>query len=144
MTQRIKGQEVGLAWTTPTGEPQGLDNILSAEATLDIEILEEAYLGENVNQFDELFKGVSGQAELHLDDVGYFEFTAQVQDRAQRRTSAGGIFNLTMSFAFPSGRRARITFEDLKFGELPIRAPARGEYVTATVSWKCSTLRRVL
>lgn len=144
MGQRIKGQETVLGFTNPDGDQQGLDSVLSFEAELDLEILEEGYLGETANRFDDIYKGVSGQVELHLETSEYFRFTERVQDRAERRTPAGGVFTASSTFQFPNGQRARITFEDIFFGAMPVSAPSRSEYVKATIQWKCSRIRRVL
>lgn len=144
MAQRIKGQETVISFTSPTGDVQGLEDVLSFEAELDIEILQEGYLGETADRFDDIYHGTSGQVELHLENSKYFLFTEQVQDRAERRSPAGAVFNATSTFAFPNGQRARITFEDIFFGAMPLNAPSRKDYVKATVQWKCSQIRRVL
>lgn len=144
MAQRIKGQEVTLVWTTPDGSAEGLEDVSSLEAELQFDILKEGYLGESVDRRDDIYRGVTGRAELHLESAKYFEFTQKVQDRAERRSAAAGKFSATASFAFPNGDRARITFEDIFFGALPIRVNDRGSYVTVTVAWECERIRRVL
>lgn len=144
MGTRLKGQEVKVGFTNPDGDQEGLDNVLSLEAELDIEILTEKYLGQTANQFDDIYNGVQGQVEIHMATTDYLAFTQRIQDRAERRTPAAGVFNATASFAFPNGERARLTFEDIFFGALPVRANSRSDFVTATIQWKCSRLRRVL
>lgn len=144
MAQRLKGQEVVLGFTSPDGDQSGLEDVVSFEAELDIEILTEKYLGRTANEFDDIYNGVSGQCEIHMATTDYLAFTEKVQDRAERRTPAEGEFTATATFKFPNGQRARLTFENLFFGPLPIRTPGRAEYVAATIQWKCSRLRRVL
>jgi len=143
-TQRIKGQECKLAFVTPDGPAEGIDAIKSFEANLDMEILSERYIGEDVDRFDDVVRGFSGKAEIHLASKEYFRFQQKVQDRAQRRTPAAGVFNVTSTFNFPNGERARITFQGLSFEGLPMSVPDGAQYVSATISWKCSTCRRVL
>ena len=87
---------------------------------------------------------MTGQVEVHLENSAYFRFAERVQDRAERRTPAGGVFTATASFKFPNGQRVRLTFEDIFFGPLPIRAPSSSEYVAATIQWGGSRMRRVL
>ncbi len=144
MAQRIKGQEVTLSFVTPEGSAEGLEDVLSFEAELELEILEEAYLGETSMRYDDIYKGVSGTCELHLEAQDYFKFTQQVQDRAERRAPAAGVFNATASFQFPNGQRPRLTFENIFWGSLPIRVPEQSGYVSVTLTWKCQRLRRVL
>lgn len=144
MAQRIKGQEVVLGFTSPDGDQQGLENVSNFEAELDIETLQEAYLGQTSDDYDDIFHGCSGQCDLHMKTADYIAFTQKVQDRAQRRTSAEGQFTATATFNFPNGTRARLTFEDLFFGALPLKVGGRAQYVTGTIQWKCKGLRRVL
>ena len=144
MAQRIKGQEVTLSFVTPDGRAEGLADIQSFEAEIQLEILREGYLGDTVERRDDIYKGVSGRCELHMESADYFAFTQLVQDRAERRTAAGGKFNATASFAFPNGTRARITFENIFFDALPLRVSDRASYVQATVAWECERIRRVL
>ena len=144
MSQRLKGQESKLSFVGPTGDIAGLADVQSFEAELMLEILEEGYLGETANRYDDIFNGVSGNCELHIENANYFRFTQQVQDRAQRRTAAAGKFVIKSSFDFADGTRARLSFEDCFFEGLPLTVGSRKDYVKAKVSWKCSVVRRIL
>lgn len=144
MAQRIKGQEVTLTFVTPEGSAEGLTDVMSFEAELQLEILSEGYLGETVQRQDDIYRGVTGTCELHIEDQAYFLFTQRVQDRAERRTAAAGVFNATASFQFPNGQRPVLTFENIFWGPLPIRIPEQSGYVAVTLSWACERLRRVL
>lgn len=144
MSLRLKGQETRFSLTDPDGVDDPIGDVKSFEAELDIETLEEGYLGETANQYDDIYNGVSGTVELHVPTTRWFELTEKIQDRSERRAPAAGRFTAQSTFAFPSGERARITFEDIFFGPLPFRAPSRGEYVTVSLTWKCSRIRRVL
>ncbi len=112
---------------------------------MDIEILEEMYLGEIGVRYDDHFKGYSGQVEGHFENfTEWMRFQERVENRSTRRTAAEGKFTFTSTFTLPSGARVRLTFEDIFFGPMPTRSPGQAEYVAATLTWKCSTLRRVL
>lgn len=144
MSQRLKGQENILTFTDPDGLVENLGAIKSCEAELDIQILEEGYIGETANRFDEIYNGTGGSAEMHLENAKWFSFTAKVQERATRRAPAGGKFSITSSFAFADGTRVRVTFEDVFFGPFPLKTGSRSEYISATITWKCSEISRVL
>jgi hypothetical protein len=144
MSQRLKGQETTLSFTDPDGLVENLGDIKSFEAELDIQILEEGYIGDTANRFDEIYNGSGGNAEMHLENSKWFSFTNKVQERATRRSPAGGKFAITSSFAFADGTRVRVTFEDVFFGPFPLKVGGRAEYVSATVTWKCSEITRVL
>lgn len=144
MAQRIKGLECSLALSTPDGSNEDIfEDILEANLSIDLEILERAYIGQTGNKFDDIFRGISGDMKFHMEGLTYLKFTEAVQDRATRRTPADGVFSLTFSFNFPSGARARLTCEDIFFGALPVKIPKQDEYVEGGIEFKCATLRRV-
>lgn len=144
MAQRIKGQEVKLGFTNPEGDQDAFMLVNSFEFEVDIEILEEMYLGEVGKRYDDHFNGYSGQVEGHFENfTEYMRFQEKIEDRAARRTAAAGVFTATASFNLPSGGRVRLTFEDMFFGPMPVRSPGQAEYVAATLQWKCSSMRRV-
>lgn len=143
MAQRLKGQEVQLTLQSPDGTVDDLVDFQSFEAEMDVEILEEHYLGETEARYDEIYNGVSGNADIHVENANFLIFQQAVQDRAQRRTAVTTQFNAVARFSFPNGTSARIFFEDIFFGPFPIRAPGRKEYVQLRVEWKCSKITRV-
>ena len=141
---RIKGQEVKISFTNPDASQGGLDNIVSFDSEMDMEILREQFLGQTADEFDDIFKGFTGSVELQLNTPEYFRFQQRVQDRAQRRTPAAGVFNIGASFEFPDGQRFRMTFENVFFGPMPVPVSGRAAYVSTTINWGCKTARRVL
>jgi hypothetical protein len=144
MSQRIKGQEVSLVMTGPEGREGGIIDIQSFEANFKVELKAEGYLGETTQRYDEIFNGVEGRIELHLENDKYFEFMRRVQNRAQRRESAEGQFNIMASLNFPSDGRKRILLEDVYFGEQPVTVTSRADYVSATIEFGCSSGRFLL
>lgn len=143
MSQRLKGQETKLILTGPNGVEEGLADVKSFEAEIDLEILEEEFLGETSNRFDDIFNGVGGNMEVQIESRLFLDFIGRVIDRAQRRLPADTKFIATSAFALPNGQRVRLMFEDVFFGPMPIRTPSRKQYTTMRVEWKCSTLRRI-
>lgn len=143
MAQRVKGQENRLVMTGPNGVEEGLGDVKSSEAEIDLEVLEEHFLGETAARYDDIYNGCNGNMELQIESRAFMDFIGRVQDRAQRRLPADSKFMLTSAFSLPNGTRIRLCFEDLFFGPMPLRTPSRKEYVTLRVEWKCSTLRRI-
>lgn len=145
MSQRVKGIECALALSTPDGNAEEIfDDILEAEIKIRLDILEQMYLGKTAPEFDDIFKGIEGNVKFHMEGSTYLAFTEKVQDRAERRTPADGVFNLTLTINFPSGAKARLTCENIFFGDLPIRVPKAEEYVEGAIDFKCSGIRRIL
>ena len=143
MSQRIKGQETVVGFTDPDGDVDELGDVRSMDIELDQEILEEHYLGKTTADFDDIYNGAGGNIELHISTVAWLQFTEKVQQRAQRRTAAGGKFSITTSLQFGSGARARLTFEDVFWGPMPMNIGGRKEYITVKLTWKGGEMRRV-
>ena len=135
---RVKGQETQLVVTGPTGKEEGFKAVESFEATLLLDILTENYLGELAPRFDEIFQGAEGSATVHLEDPQYMAFAQRVLDRAQRRNPGTVQFQILTSLEFPTGERVRTVFQDVKFGNIPIRSPGREDAVVGEIEWKCS------
>lgn len=143
MAQRIKGQEVTVSMSGPDGVEEGLEVVQSFEAEFMLEILQESYLGETADRFDEIYKGVSGSMEIHMETGKWFDFTLKIQERAQRRNGVDGEFTATATFTFPDDTRRRLVFNNIFFGPMPITAGGRADYVTATLTWNCSLATRI-
>lgn len=135
MAQRIKGSEVSLILTSPEGREDSLDAIGSITLTVQIELLTEGYLGESSNRRDEIFNGVEGSLDLHLERGAYFDLVQRIKDRAARRTPAADRFDLMAIYAFPNGDRRRGIIRDVHFGEIPIESAGRGDYVSSTINF---------
>lgn len=141
MTQRIKGQNLRVSVTGPAGVEEGLVDVQSFEAELQLEIQTENYLGETTSRKDDIFNGVRGRMEIHLETALWFDFVDRVKARSQRRTPADEVFNCVTSVEFEDGTRRIISIEDIFFGPLPLRAGSRAEYVTATIDFESSDVR---
>lgn len=134
MSTRVKGQEVELTVVGPQGRETSIDKVVSATVTFMQDILSQGFLNETSDEYDDIFKGVSLEMELQLDDESFSDFINRVKLRAQRRAPAGEQFNALMTLNFPNGQRRRISLENLFFGEFPIAAGGREEYVTLRVT----------
>jgi hypothetical protein len=148
MAQRVKGQEVRITLTSPDGteDSVGQGGISSAEIEFKTEVLSEGYLGEATERKDDIFRGVSGRLEFHLDRQSWFSLVDKIVARSQRRdaTSGTAVFNVILTLSFPSGERPRVLLENVFFGPLPTRIGGRDEYVTASIDFECSGGRFLL
>jgi hypothetical protein len=141
MAQRIKGQEVRWVLTGPVGRELQSGDAVSVEFTIQTEILSEGYIGETTNRRDDIFRGVAGNAEFHCENGEPFNLMQRIIDRSRRRDPASGVFNFTFGYSFPEGSRRRVVVQDVFFGEMPFRAPARDEYVTFTLPFEASQVQ---
>ena len=144
MAQRIKGEDVVVTFTGPSGPEDGLTDISNFEAEIQLDILKEGYIGETTDRRDDIFRGVTGSVDINMSSADYFRFLERVKDRAQNRGASDAQFEAQASFSFPNGERVRLSFENIFFANLPISVPDRASYVKSTISWECSDYRTVL
>lgn len=138
--QRIKGQEVEVMLVVDGAAQSTLTDIQSFEMMLDFETLEEGFLGEKSNRFDEVYKGVSGSMEMHNSSPDTFTFFEKVKQRAQRQ-SPGTIVNVKATMNYPSGERRRVILQDVFFDPMGIAFGSRTDYGTTKLDFKGSEYR---
>ena len=136
MSQRIKGQEVSVNIIRDTS----LEDTFTAIQNFDIEdkfeIIEKGYLGEKGNRHDDIWNGIKGSFEMHLQSQDWFRFRQAMRERAQRITPDRA-FTITSTLFFPNGNTPTVTFNDVKFGANPMSVPARNDYVKVKLEFAC-------
>jgi hypothetical protein len=138
MAQRIKGQETELVLLL-NGQPvDSFTDIKSANVSFAMEIKEQGFLGETANRYDSVFNGVSGDLDMEFSTPDVFKVITSLVDKARRRLP-GTTVNIKMTFNFPSGRRARVVFPSVEFGEIPLGVGGRADYNTLKLSFKGSS-----
>lgn len=143
MPQRIKGLEV-LATVSGPGGIEDFTARVSLDLAIQMEILEEAYLGEGTKRKDSIFNGITGSIDLHLDNAEFFRFLVRIVNKAKRRGAAIDQYNMLVRFSFPNGETARMLMEDIFFGEIPINTGGRDEYVAVTVPFEAGDVRFII
>jgi len=138
--QRIKGQEVEVLLVVDGEVQTSLTDIQSFEMMLDFETLQEGYLGEKNDRFDEIYKGVSGSISLHNSSPDTFSFFDTVKQRAQRQ-SPGTVVNVKATLNYPSGERRRVIVQDAFFDPMGIAFGSRSEYGSTKLDFKASEFR---
>ena len=142
MAQRLKGQETVLTVLVNGTEQVSLHDVKNFSITPNFDKLEEGYLGETTNRFDEIFKGCGVELEVHTEDEGVFAFLEAVKDRAQRRTP-GTVINIMATLQYPNGQRPRIVLRDVFFADLPFNIGSRSDYASFKISGSCSDFKRI-
>lgn len=142
MDQRAKGQETEVLLVLDGKVQNTITTIKSFEIAFQLEILKEGYLGETTDRRDEIFRGVRGKLELHINNQDIFDLVQSVVDRAQRRTS-GVKVNVKSTINFPNGQRPRIIIPDVSFGEVPLNFAGRSDYGTVSLDWEASNFARI-
>ena len=137
MLQRIKGQETTVVFTVGGVPQDSLNFVRSLTITPRFDKLEEGYLGQYNQLFDEIFQGVNFSMELNFGDAGVLDFVMQIKDRAQRRTP-GEKVDVYTTLRFPNGTVTSVTLSDCFFADMPIGFGSRSDYGTFTLEGSCS------
>lgn len=111
--------------------------IQNFEMTVQLETLSEGYLGETTERKDEIYKGVSGTIEMHLESADIFDLERAVVDRARRRTP-GTKINVKTTLRYPNGDRVRVMIPDIFIGSPNLRAGSRQDYVSKRIEFVAS------
>lgn len=128
------------------------ENITEAQVTafkdfttsFDLATLEEGYLGETENRFDDIANGSSGSFTIDAEGPEVFRLINFIVERAQRRRDVNtSRVNATASYQFPDGRRPRLLTKDMKFDAIPISTGGRDAYVNAAFSYKAPVPRLI-
>lgn len=139
-TLRIRGQEVQIRLTKNGAVQRTLTAIKSCTATIKFNRLTESFLGETSPRNDDIFMGAEVQFEFEPESRDEQEFLAFLRDRASRRSfqqQANSRVNLVAKFFYPNGETPKLTFPDLKFGDIPVNIAGRESYVSQTYSAGC-------
>ncbi len=136
--QRIKGQEVSILISVDDDLQTELTDIQNFNIELDIELLEQGYLGEGNSRYDEIFKGAKFDFEMHTHSQDCLVLAQAVLDRASRKTP-NTVFNIVATLSYPNGDTPVVTLPDCHFGALPINIPGRTEYVKIKVQGAVGT-----
>ena len=133
--QRLKGQETELRLIVDNNVQDTITDIRSMNISIQLAILQEGYLGETTMRRDEVFNGVTGSIELHIENEDIFTLLNSIVNRARRR-EPGVKINAKTSVRFPNGQNKIIMISNIFFGEIPFGFGGRAEYVTTSLHFE--------
>jgi hypothetical protein len=138
--QRIKGQEVTFS-VVRDGNPTPIGVAQSVTITVDIERLEEEYIGETSMNYDSVYNGTQIESDLHLENDEFLSFIEAVKQRAERRAGGALRVDAAVTLVFPTGIVRQILLINLESAELPIEVGSRKDYVSLKVDMKTNQLK---
>lgn len=139
METRLKGQEVVIRITRGGRAEATITAVKDFTLSFDIDQLDEGYLGEKQNRFDEVAVGSSGTITVTPEGPEVLRMIDFIVKRAARNPSidiANSAVNVTARFEFPDGRRPKLIVRDLKFGTIPINVGDRKSFVSISFPFK--------
>jgi hypothetical protein len=126
--QRIKGQEVTILFNRGGELEDTLTDIQDFEFEPKLEIIQQGYLGEKSDRYDEIFNGGKFTATLHIHDQAYLAFQQGIINRAKRLTP-DVVFNTTAVMLLPNGQTPTVLFPDCFWGPQPQTFRSRKDYL---------------
>ena len=136
MAQRIRGSECSLNIVRNNALEAEFTDIQNFNVTFQVEMIQQGYVGETTDRYDEVFKGCKLDFEMHCHSSDFLVFTQALEDRARRKTP-NIVINAVATLFFANGQTPTVTFMDLYFGEVPINIPGKAEYVKVKLSAGC-------
>ena len=132
---RLRGQEVSVQVVQNGALLADISDVKSFEVEFQLDVMAEGYLGEFTDRRDDMFKGIPGKLEFHIETGAPFDLVNAIVQRAQRRVP-GTQFNVQSTVRLANGQRKRIVINDLYFGSVPFNVASRTDYVTYSLSFE--------
>lgn len=136
MGQRLKGQDTTITIVTNGILQANLTDIQDFNCTLLLELVEQGYLGETSDRFDEVFKGSKFDFSMHHHTQDWVTFNGIIVARA-RRKAPNTVINVQTVFQFPDGTTPVWRWPDSFFGEIGVSIPGRTEYMKSKYQGGC-------
>lgn len=143
MDPRLKGQEISLRVINAGTVVSEIDSVASFDDNTDLKEMEDGFLGEQVNRFDNALNGYGGNFEMQCAQANWVLFKQAVVRKAQRVDSAV-TFNVVVTDLYPNGDTVITTYVDVTFGPIPKNVGSRTDFVKVKWSFKCSQLGELI
>lgn len=141
--KRVKGQDVAVSVLVDGDLQTRIDTVKSCTVTLDLEKLQEQYLGEKADRYDSIFHGIDVEMEGHVNSVAYFELADAIVAKAQRRSGSPVRIDVAVTLDAPNGDLITIAIIDISFEEIPIDISSRSDFVGFKLSGSASEYKRI-
>lgn len=142
-SQRVKGQEVQVLIVDDKIVQDTITAIKNFEVTFQLEILKEGYLNEVSDRRDEIYRGMVGKMDIHIETKAVFSLIESIVGRAIRRTP-GKVINIKATLNMPNGDRPRIMIPNVFFGDIPVGFGDRAQYGAMTLSYESGSLPAII
>jgi hypothetical protein len=134
---RVRGQEVSVQVVQNGKIVAELTDVKSFDVEFQMDVMKEGYLGEFTDRRDDMFKGISGKIEFHIENNAPFDFINAVVQRSQSRVK-GTQFNVQSTVNLPNGQVKRLLVNDIFFSSIPVNVSGRSDYVTYSLPYEAA------
>lgn len=137
----IIGQNVEIRIVTDGKLEQNITDIISASVTVNTDVLDGDYLGQEESKLREVFKNFEGEITLETFKADFFDFLDKIIQKAKGKNSI--VFTIAMIANYPNGEVVKLMFPDVKFISPSINIGGKNEKVRKTLKWRCSSYKRI-
>jgi hypothetical protein len=134
---RVRGQEVSVQVVQNGKIVAELTDVKSFDVEFQMDVMKEGYLGEFTDRRDDMFKGISGKIEFHIENNAPFDFINAIVQRGQSRVK-GTQFNVQSTINLPNGQVKRLLVNDIFFSNVPVNVSGRSDYVTYSLPYEAA------
>lgn len=134
---RVRGQEVSVQVVQNGKIVAELTDVKSFDVEFQLDVMKEGYLGEFTDRRDDMFKGISGKIEFHIENNAPFDFINAVVQRSQSRVK-GTQFNVQSTINLPNGQVKRLLVNDIFFSNIPVNVSGRSDYVVYSLPYEAA------
>ena len=134
---RVRGQEVSVQVVQNGKIVAELTDVKSFDVEFQMDVMKEGYLGEFTDRRDDMFKGISGKIEFHIENNAPFDFINAIVQRSQSRVK-GTQFNVQSTINLPNGQVKRLLVYDIFFSSIPVNVSGRSDYVTYSLPYEAA------
>lgn len=134
---RVRGQEVSVQVVQNGKIVAELTDVKSFDVEFQMDVMKEGYLGEFTDRRDDMFKGISGKIEFHIENNAPFDFINAVVQRSQSRVK-GTQFNVQSTINLPNGQVKRLLVNDIFFSNIPVNVSGRSDYVVYSLPYEAA------
>jgi len=131
---RIRGQELEIRLVQDGILLDTLTAIQSFEWNPRFATMEADRLGATTTELDDIYHGVSGRMQMHLESGAYANFLKAARDRARRVRNV--TFSIVGTYTNPDGTQTRIALPNIFFDESSVSASERAGFVTFSIAFK--------
>jgi hypothetical protein len=137
---RLKGQSVSIRVLSgnPPAPIATIDSISTFNDATALKLLEDGFLGEVTNRFDQVLDGYGGDFEMQTTSSGWVTFLLQKEAKATRADPTI-TFNVVRTDLYDDGTSLIWVYADVSWGECTQKDGGRAEFVKVGCNFKCST-----
>lgn len=143
MSERIRGQENFILITVNNQLVDRIDSITEFSYTVELDTLEENFLGETQPRFDSIAKGTSLAIAGQFANDQFFTLQDAIVGVAERRVGTTTQIDIGSTYVFPNGDLVNLAFRNVYFGAIPVNTGGREDFISWNLEGKCKRVERV-